>query len=110
MWRIKWEKHTPEEASARGRNGVFDPREAELYDCDGTVALNVFSAHHGRNPPMRLRLPPSEALELGKAITELAKGILPKASESHHNAKLKRYYIQHRVYRSKRANLCPKCY
>ncbi len=64
---------------ARGRNGYFVPRRAELFrDVRGQVNLEVWSKRRGNVEPVFLRVSRDEALELARAVIALAGGGEPK--------------------------------
>ena len=63
---------------ARGRNGYFIPRKAEVFrDVRGQVNLWVFSRQVGKTEPISLRVSRAEAAQLGKHL--LAMGASRKA-------------------------------
>lgn len=74
---LEFPKHNEDEASGRGRNGLFDPRKAEVtkHDSDGyvSIAVNVFSVRQDGAPPLRLRLPVSEWLDIADSVRTIAK-------------------------------------
>ena len=77
IWRdLEFPKHNEHEASARGRNGLFDPRKVEVTKEEhggyNSVAVNVFSKREDGAPPIRLRLPAAEWLKIAEAVKEIA--------------------------------------
>lgn len=73
---LEFPRHTADEASARGRNGPFDPRKAEvnILDFSGyrSIAVNVYSKRDDGAPPIRLRLPVDEWVKLAEAVKKMA--------------------------------------
>ena len=64
---------------ARGRNGYFVPRKAEVFkDVRGQVNLWVFSKQVGKTEPISLRVSRRDAASLGKLLLNL--GGIGKAS------------------------------
>lgn len=61
---LKLPRHAENEASARGRNGLFDPRLIHIIGYEDnssvSVAVNIFSRRLDGDPPIRLRLPIDE--------------------------------------------------
>lgn len=62
---------------ARGRNSWFKPVRIEVqqigHPLPDEVGIAVYSRREGQEPPIWLRLPAKKALELAKALFEMAK-------------------------------------
>ena len=64
---------------ARGRNGYFIPRKAELFqDTRGQVNLEVWSRRRGNVEPLLLRVSKADAEKLAQGILSLGEGGEPK--------------------------------